>query len=181
SGKAFTCRSKLQRAVFDEELQLPGELYEYDTLIHTGPIVLEKVGGYQLVSFMPTSSIRFEKWGARSIKEWGLKAIIGKTTMGSNTAQAMCKYGCVHLSPQSVSPNLWVDSIKIEGVHLMNEMGSIEAPWKLQLNKLGPFIVDMDTQGGSLFETLDRDVRIKLNAAYKGLGIPSDFQYTRLY
>ena len=29
---------------------------------------------------MPTSSIRFEKWGARSVSEWGLHMIIGKTT-----------------------------------------------------------------------------------------------------
>lgn len=181
SGKAFTCRSKLQRAVFDEGVPFPPELLDNDILIHVGPIVLQEASGYKLVSFMPTSSVRFEKWGARTIREWGLKVIVGKTTMGDETTRAMQQYGCVHLSPRSVSPNLWVDSIRIDGVFLFDEMGSIEAPWQLRLGELGPFIVDIDTQGGRLFDQIDREVKEKLKDAYQTLDIPEDFQYTKLY
>jgi len=181
SGKAFTCRSKLQRAVFDEGMVLPEELLQYDMLIHTGPIILREKEKYKLVSFMPTSSIRFEKWGARSVKEWGLKIIVGKTTMGPQTANAMREEGCVHLSPRSVSPNLWVSSIRVDGVYLYEEMGSIEAPWKLFLDELGPFVVDIDANGNRLFENLNRQVHSRLNHAYKDLRIPDDFTYTKLY
>ena len=181
SGKAFTCRSKLQRAVFDEGMVLPEELLQYDMLIHTGPIILREKEKYKLVSFMPTSSIRFEKWGARSVKEWGLKIIVGKTTMGPQTANAMREEGCVHLSPRSVSPNLWVSSIRVDGVYLYEEMGSIEAPWKLFLDELGPFVVDIDANGNRLFENLNRQVHSRLNQAYKDLRIPDDFTYTKLY
>ena len=181
SGKAFTCRSKLQRAVFDEGLPLPEELKVHEILIHVGPIVLKRDGGYQLVSFMPTSSIRFEKWGAQTIKDWGLKVIVGKTTMGDETARAMQELGCVHLSPRSVSPNLWVKSIQIENVFLHDEMGSIEAPWQLSLHELGPFVVDIDTHGGRLFEDLNKAVNERLSDAYKDLDIPTDFRYTKLY
>jgi tartrate/fumarate subfamily iron-sulfur-dependent hydro-lyase beta chain len=181
SGKAFTCRSKLQRAVFDESFLLPDEFFEYDILIHTGPIILKEQEKYKLVSFMPTSSIRFEKWGARSVKEWGLKVIVGKTTMGEQTANAMREAGCVHLSPRSVSPNLWASCIRIDGVSLYEEMGAIEAPWKLILNELGPFIVDIDARGNRLFETLDQQVHSRLDSEYKKLGIPDDFKYTQLY
>ncbi len=180
SGKAFTCRSKLQRAVFDEGIVLPKDLLQYEILIHTGPIILETEENFDLISFMPTSSIRFEKWGARTVKEWGLKIIIGKTTMGEQTVKAMSESGCVHLSPRSVSPNLWVSSIKVEGVHLFSEMGSIEAPWKLFLNELGPFVVDIDSYGNKLFENLDEQVHSRLDSAYKALGISEDFKYTRL-
>jgi L(+)-tartrate dehydratase beta subunit len=181
SGSAFTCRSKLQRYVFDEHGELPETLLKNEVLIHVGPIVREDESGYRLISFMPTSSVRFEKWGAKSIEQWGLKVIVGKTTMGERTAAAMSKHGCVHISPRSVSPNLWVDSIKVDGVHLLSEMGSIEAPWQLTLDELGPFVVDMDTQGGRLFEELDEKVEKNLKAAYKALGIPEDFEYTKLY
>ena len=181
SGKAFTCRSKLQRSVFDEGLKLPENLLENDILIHVGPVIRKREGSYKLISFMPTSSVRFEKWGELSIEKWGLKAIVGKTTMGDETAAAMQRFGCVHLSPRSVSPNLWVDSIEIEGVDLFDEMGSIEAPWQLSINELGPFVVDMDTQGGRLFEVLDKKVKSKLDKAYEELGIPEDFKYTKLY
>ena len=75
SGKAFTCRSRLHRWVFDENHPSPKAAMERDLLIHVGPIVLRHPGEYELVSFMPTSSIRFEKWGAKSVENWGLKMI----------------------------------------------------------------------------------------------------------
>ena len=98
SGKAFTCRSRLHRWVFDENHPSPKAAMERDLLIHVGPIVLRHEDSYELVSFMPTSSIRFEKWGAKSVENWGLKMIIGKTTMGDETMAMMQKMGCVHVS-----------------------------------------------------------------------------------
>lgn len=63
----------------------------------------------------------------------------------------------------------------------MKEMGSIEAPWRLRLDRLGPFIVDMDAQGGRLSEAQDAAIARALHEAYRRLGIPEDFSYTRLY
>ncbi|MDW7659275.1 MAG: fumarate hydratase C-terminal domain-containing protein [Bacillota bacterium] len=181
SGPAFTCRSKFQRAVFDEQTPMPESLKSYEILIHAGPIVISEPEGYRLVSFMPTSSKRFEKWGARSIQEWGLRIIIGKTTMGAETMAAMRQFGCVHLTPRSVSPNIWCDSISISGVDLLEEMGSIEAPWQLHLDHLGPFVVDIDAEGNNLFDDLDREIAARQQLAYRKLGIPDDFKPTKLY
>ena len=107
SGECFTCRSRLQKYIFDEGNALPFSTDERNILIHNGPIVIKEDGNWKLVSFMPTSSIRFEKWGAKSVDEWGLKMIVGKTTMGEDTARMMKEKKCVHVSPRSVSPNLW--------------------------------------------------------------------------
>jgi fumarate hydratase subunit beta len=181
SGPAFTCRSRLQKYIFDEKNTLPFSTEKRNLLIHVGPIVVKEKDDWRLVSFTPTSSIRFEKWGAKSVREWGLKAIIGKTTMGQETAQAMKKHKCVHLSPQSVSPNLWLDSIKIEDVYLFDELGTIEAAWQLQLDKLGPFVVDIDCEGNNYFEKIDKVVEKNMQEAYKNLNIPDDFEYTKLY
>ena len=89
SGNAFTCRSRLQKHIFDEKNVLPFKTDDRNVLIHNGPIVIKENGKWKLVSFMPTSSIRFEKWGEKSVKQWGLRMIVGKTTMGEQTAAAM--------------------------------------------------------------------------------------------
>jgi len=181
SGKAFTCRSRLHRWVFDEGNPAPQAAMERELLIHAGPIVMREDGRFRLVSFMPTSSIRFEKWGARSVREWELRMIIGKTTMGRKTMEQMKALGCVHVSPQGVSPNLWADSIRVTGVELYDELGAIEATWQLELDNLGPFVVDIDTRGENLFEMMDETVAGNQKAAYEFLGIPEGFEYTKLY
>ena len=181
SGNAFTCRSRLQKHIFDEGNILPFGTEDRNVLIHNGPIVIKEEGVWRLVSFMPTSSIRFEKWGASSVAEWGLRMIVGKTTMGKATAEAMARLGCVHVSPRSVSPNLWIDSITVEDVHLFDELGSIEAAWFFKLDELGPFIVDIDTTGANYFDKLDGEIADRKAAALERLGIGTDFEFTKLY
>ncbi len=181
SGNVFTCRSRLQRYIFDEGNILPFDTSDRNILIHNGPIVIKENDKWKLMSFMPTSSIRFEKWGAKSVKEWGLRMIVGKTTMGEQTAAAMKEAGCVHVSPRSVSPNLWIDSITVEDVYLFDELGSIEAAWFFKVNELGPFIVDIDSEGNNYFDKLDGEIAERKEKALEKLGIGEDFTFTKLY
>lgn len=181
SGECFTCRSRLQKYIFDEGNVLPFDTKDRNILIHNGPIVVKEDGKWRLVSFMPTSSIRFEKWGAKSVDEWGLKMIVGKTTMGEKTAQMMKEKKCVHVSPRSVSPNLWIDSIEVQDVYLYDELGRIEAAWFFKMNELGPFIVDIDAEGNNYFDHLDKDIADRKEKALKKLGIDDTFEFTKLY
>ncbi|MBE6962702.1 MAG: L(+)-tartrate dehydratase subunit beta [Ruminococcaceae bacterium] len=181
TGKAFTCRSRLHRWVLEEGHPLPVDTTDRNVLIHVGPIVLPEGDGWKLISFMPTSSIRFEKWGARSVDEWGLRMIVGKTTMGEETMAMMVKNKCVHVSPQCVSPNAWVDSIRIEDVKLFHELGTIEATWHMDVHELGPFVVDIDCKGNNLYKNHESEVNERRDQALKELGIEPDFQYTKLY
>jgi len=181
SGEVFTCRSRLQKYIFDEKNTLPFSTADRNILIHNGPIVVKENGKWKLMSFMPTSSIRFEKWGAKSVDQWGLKMIVGKTTMGEETAKMMKEKKCVHVSPRSVSPNLWIDSIEVQDVYLYDELGRIEAAWFFKLNDLGPFIVDIDTEGNNFFDKLDDKIAERKEEALKELGIDPDFSFTKLY
>ena len=181
SGQAFTCRSRLHRWVLDEGHPLPQAGQERDLLIHVGPIVLREDGSFKLVSFMPTSSIRFEKWGARAVDQWGLRMIIGKTTMGEETMAMMQEKKCVHVSPQCVSPNSWVQNINITDVELFDELGTIEATWHMDINELGPFVVDIDCRGNNLYKNHEAEVDQAREEALKKLGIEPDFEYTKLY
>ena len=181
SGDAFTCRSRLHRWVIDENHPLPKAGQERDLLIHVGPIVLREPEGYKLVSFMPTSSIRFEKWGARSVDQWGLRMIIGKTTMGEETMAMMQEKKCVHVSPQCVSPNSWVENITITDVELFDELGTIEATWHMTIRDLGPFVVDIDCYGNNLYKNHEQEVNDARDKVLEELGIGTDFEYTKLY
>lgn len=87
---------------------------------------------------------------------------------------------CVHVSPQCVSPNLWLDSIQLESVDLFKELGSIEATWYMKLNELGPFVVDIDCKGNNLYKNHESEVDLRREEAYRSLGL-SDFEYTKLY
>ena len=181
SGEVFTGRSRIHRYIFDEEHILPIEAKRRQAMVHVGPIMVRGAWGWELVSFMPTSSLRFEKWGADSVEKWGLRIIVGKTTMGKDTLDAMEKYGGVHVSPQCASPNLWHDSITIQGVELFEELGSIEACWLLDLNELGRFIVVMDSHGRNYFDELDVHVAKQRDAVLASMGVPADFTPTKLY
>ena len=160
---------------------LPFSTESRNILIHNGPIVIRENRKWVLKSFMPTSSIRFEKWGAQSVEQWNLKMIVGKTTMGETTAEMMRRKKCVHVSPRSVSPNLWLSSIEVEDVYLFDELGSIEAAWFFKLKDLGPFIVDIDTEGNNYFDRFDDSIQNRKEEVLRDLGINPDYQFTKLY
>ena len=66
-------------------------------------------------------------------------------------------------------------------MHLYEELGRIEAAWFFKVNELGPFIVDIDTNGDNLFDQLDQQIADNKAKALQELGIDPDFQFTKLY
>jgi tartrate/fumarate subfamily iron-sulfur-dependent hydro-lyase beta chain len=181
TGEAFTTRSKFQRYIFDQGHEVPFSLKDRNLLIHVGPVVVNENGKWKAVSFGPTTSIRFEKWGPKSIKEWNLRCIIGKATMGESTQKAMKEYGCIHVSMIGVTSNLGLSQVEIKDVYLKDEMGSIEAPWLVECNKYGPFLVDIDTNGDNYYDMMDKIFEENKKKAFEYLEIPEDFECTKLY
>lgn len=182
TGPVFTCRSMLQKKVLEEGEKMTVDPKKYNVLFHTGPIMQDCGDGqWKMLSFMPTSTIRFEKWTPLAIEKWGLRMILGKTSVGPASTAVMKKLKCVHIVPQSVSPNDWVACIRVEGVDRIAEMGKTEATWKLYCTNLGPFVVDVDCAGRHLFDLNLANIKRNVKKAYARLGIPEDLQYTKLY
>ena len=48
--------------------------------------------------------------------------VVDKNTDIFDIAKMMKEKKCVHVSPRSVSPNLWIDSIEVQNVHLFDEL-----------------------------------------------------------
>jgi tartrate/fumarate subfamily iron-sulfur-dependent hydro-lyase beta chain len=181
SGEAWTGRSRLHKRVFDEGHPLPFSTHARNLLIHTGPVIIRDRDRWKLTSFTPTSSIQVEKWGPRAVREWRLKAVLGKTTMGEPTRLAMKEARCIHATPIGITPGLFLDRIEVKDVYWLDEIGSMEAAWILELKDLGPFLVDIDCEGRSYFDQLDLAISENKRKAYQKLGIPEDFEYTKLY
>lgn len=181
SGSAWTCNTRLQRYVFDEGKTLPFSPKDRNLIIHAAPVVVKEKGKWKMMSFMPGASIRFEKWGAKCIEKFGLKAIIGRTTMGFKTLRAMVDHICIHCTTIGVAVQEYLGEMDVEDVYLYDELGEVEAAWLLKLRDLGPFLVDIDTKGNNYFDMLDPIIEGKKRYVYSKLGIPRDFEFTKLY
>ena len=179
SGLIFTCRGLFQRRVVDEGIPPPIDTSKKNVMVHVGPIMKKENGGWEVVSMQPTTSTRYEKWGPKTVEKLGLRAIIGKGTMGPATAEAMGRFGCVHLTTVGILGALIPLTVKVKEVYWY-ELGPIEATWVLEAKDFGPYQVDIDAKGNRYFENIDKVVDAKREEIYKKLGIPKDFKYASL-
>ncbi len=67
---------------------------------------------------------------------------------------------------------------KVHGVHFLEELGKTEATWVLEVQRFGPFFVDMDARGNNYFENLDAETRARVDSLHQRLGIPEGFDFT---
>ena len=60
----------------------------------------------------------------------------------------------------------------VKAVYWLEELGIAQAVWVLELKNLGPFIVESDSEGNSLFELSNQKINENLAKAYEGLPQP---------
>lgn len=178
-GPVYTGRSLFHMRAVDQDILPPIDFRRMNVLMHIGPVMAEKNGQWTPISMAPTSSVRFEKYGAAAVRKLGLRAVIGKTTMGEGTMAAMRECGCVHLTVVGIMGNLLAKQVRnVPVVYFLEELGKTEATWVMDLEGGGPFIVDIDTKGNNLFHQVDSGVKTKFREFYREFGIPDDFRYT---
>jgi len=99
--------------------------------------------------------------------------------MGRATGQALKDVSGVHLSKIGLCGNELVSSIKtVEAVYDVEELGTTEATWVFEVEKLGPFFVDVDAQGRNYFEKLANSTYEALQEALRTLGVPDGYTHT---
>ena len=179
SGRLFTGRSLFHIRAVREDTFPPLDYGAVNCFFHVGPVMADDVGGWRVVSAEPTSSIRFERYGADVVRRLGLRTLIGKTTMGPSTAQALRDVGGVFLSKIGLCGNQLAQQVtRVVGVHFLEELGKTEATWVFDVDRFGPFFVAIDAHGGSYFEELDRETAARLPEVEEALGVPADFAFT---
>ena len=132
------------------------------TIYHCGPVIIDKAGERKVIAAGPTTSIREEPYQADVIKNYGVRAVIGKGGMGSKTLAALREHGCVYLHAVGGAAQIYAKCIeRVLGVHMLDRFGSPEAVWELQVKDF-PVVVTMDSHGVSLHEQVERDSRSNL-------------------
>lgn len=180
-GVFYTGRTLFHRQVVERNMPPPIDFESRNLFVHVGPVMRQVEGLWEPVNIDPTSSFRFEKFGASIIRKLKIRAIVGKTTMGPESMEAMKECGCVHLTKVGIYGKILASKVKrVVEVYNLEEFGITEATWLMEAENFGPFIVDMDTKGRNYFDSIDEDVRRQMVHLYGRFGISPDFKYTAM-
>ena len=181
SGLLFTGRRRLHIRAIEENIFPPIDYERINCFFHVGPVMKKEDGIWRVVSCEPTSSIRFERYGANVVRKFRLRTLIGKTTMGARTAAALKEVGGVYLSKIGLSGNSLRKQIrKVHNVYFLDELGKTEATWIYEVEEFGPFFVAIDAEGNNYFELLASDVEKKIPEIEREMGIAPDYAFTEV-
>jgi len=125
-------------------------------LYHCGPVMLKQGDAWTVKAAGPTTSSREEPYQADIIKNYGVRAVVGKGGMGKKTLAAMKESGAVYLNAIGGAAQFYARKIdKVLGVHLL-EFGIPEAMWHLSVHDFVA-IVTMDANGNSLHAGIEQE------------------------
>lgn len=181
SGSIFTGRSRFHIRAIENDLYPPLDYDKINCFFHVGPVMKQNNDNWEVVSIEPTSSIRFERYGADVVRKFNLRTLIGKTTMGRRTAEALKDVGGVYLSKIGVCGNqLRCQVREVREVYFLDELGKTEATWVMEVENFGPFFIAIDTDGNNYFEDLEQAALKKLPGVEAALNIPEDYCFTQV-
>ncbi len=165
TGFIFTARTSFHSLVLTKSKIPPLDFTKYNVMAHCGPVVKkDSTGRWIPVHAGGTTSNRMERFGGPIIRKLGLRAIIGKGTMGEETMKAMQEFGAVHLTTNLDRMGFTPYIQEIVDVYNLAELGQTEATWVFRVKDCGPFVVDIDTFGNNLFTKVHDEVRRRLKS-----------------
>lgn len=157
------------------EMRERGEELPFDmnggVLYHCGPIARKKDGEWEMIAAGPTTSARMNSLEPLFIREFGVRAIIGKGGMSGPTLEAMREHGCVYLAFTGGAAVLAARGIsRVQRVEWL-DLGMPEALWVVEAKGLGPLVVAMDANGSSLYDSVNAQAQSNLERVKKDLGL----------
>ncbi len=155
SGLLFTGRDAVHKYLHEGGPLPPGVGLRDGIIYHCGPVVLkDEQGNWKVTAAGPTTSIREEPYQAQIIREYGIRAVIGKGGMGDRTAAACKEFGCIYLHAVGGAAQVLAECIKrVQNVYLLEKFGSPEAIWELEVEDF-PAVVTIDAGGNSLHKEI---------------------------
>ncbi len=131
-------------------------------IMHAGPVVRREGDSWRIVSIGPTTSRRMDAYVYELVKRFGVAVIVGKGGMGPNARRACRELGAVYLELVGGTASLITKSIKrVVEVHWL-DLGVPEAMWILEIEKMGPCIVAIDTHGNDIHESVEKGARERM-------------------
>jgi len=181
-GVIYTAREGVYKKVLQEGADLPAEVTELSNVnFHCSPAAaVEPDGSYSVGGVTATASFRFSKWMTRWLQISGAKIIIGKGGMSLEDYQnILVPAGAIYLTTVGYGTGALLGrGIKaVKAVHWLEELGNAQAMWVFEVENLGPFLVESDLDGNSLFEQHGRLINANLEKLYAGLKAPALSRY----
>ena len=151
SGTLYTGRDAVHKYLHEGGKLPPQVNFQGGVLYHCGPVIIkDEQGNWKCVAAGPTTSIREEPYQWQVIRDFGLRAVIGKGGMGDKTLEACREYGCVYLHAVGGAAQVLAECIKrVPNVYFMEQFGAPEAIWEFSVANF-PAIVTIDAHGNSL-------------------------------
>jgi L(+)-tartrate dehydratase beta subunit len=174
-GTLFGIRDANQIALFDK-----GRVTRFDmrghAAIHTAPNVRkvppgpEHPTGYAPICVGTTTSARMERFTRPLMEQLGVRLVIGKGGLGAASREAFTQLGGAYLAVIGGTAALettWIEAIEDVDLDDLNP----ESLWKFRVRGFGPLLVAMDSQGGSLYDEVDRKARAQRANTLARLGV----------
>lgn len=167
NGIVWTGRDRFHKH-FADGGKLPVDFRD-GALYHCGPVVVFRNGEWHAVACGPTTSVRENPYEPAFIASSGVRLIIGKGGMDSNTLEACRKHGAVYLQAVGGAAAITAACVQsIRNVYFLDEFGAAEACWEFEMKDF-KCVVAMDSHGVSLFDK----VRIESDEKYAALISPN--------
>ena len=181
-GVIYTAREGVYKRVLQDGVALPDGLIEASNAnFHCSPAAARNPdGSYNVGGVTATASFRFSKWMPDWFEQARAKVIIGKGGMsGEDYRNVFVPHGAVYLTTVGYGTGALLGrGIKgVRAAHWIDELGIAQALWVYEVGSFGPFLVDSDLVGNSLFEQQGQLVNENLERVYAGLKSPSLSRY----
>ena len=177
SGPVFTARDGVYKHMLVEGHQPPIDLASLTNVtFQSSPAGVEmSPGQYRVSSLQATAGFRYAEYMPQLLERFGVKAVVGKAGMSQQVYQDVFrKHGAVCLTTVGYGLGaIYGRAIhRVLGVYWVEELGISEALWIMELDRLGPLLVEGDAQGNSFFSQVNQEINENLGALYEGLKEP---------
>ena len=132
-------------------------------------------GVYKVSSLQATAGFRYAQYMPDLMERYGVKVVVGKAGMSEELYRDVFKkHGAVCLTTMGYGLGAqYGKAIKsVVDVFWVEELGISEALWILEVDELGPLLVEGDAQGNGYFTQVNNDINDQLAELYEGLKPP---------
>jgi len=169
-GIIFGVRDANMLRIFDQHVPPPVD-WRGAALLHTAPNV-RKVGPgkYEPLSVGTTTSMRMDRFTEGLLRDYGVRAILGKGGLSSRSAQLMSQYGACYLSVTGGAAAM--ETLQIEEIEkVFWEDLMPECIWQFRFRGLGPLTVGIDTHGRNLQLEVETQAQQKTAEILNRMGV----------
>ena len=173
TGRVFTAREGVYKRVVEEGHGMPAvpEILGQVNFHCSPAATIEADGRFTMGAVSATASFRFAKWLDGWFTLSGCNIIIGKGGMTSaDYRNLFVPHNAIYLTTVGYGTGALLGRgiTKVVDVLWKQELGLAQAVWVLDVVRFGPFLVESDLAGNSLFERENAKIADNIAALYEG-------------